>query len=161
MNHRALIEKHVKFYEDLRFKGRDADLEPSWILYPYNVLYDVVTGSHTCRTPEEVEEALAWLATEDHEDGYPVGSGSWVFMGRTAKESIIQKFSTGLVLVGSAPTASMLSELRKTGKCGDGYRWIVYSLTESFDTMGVGPCESCDKAMNLVPWEFPEQVRGR
>ena len=158
MNH-ALIEQYVAFYESLRLKGRDADLEPSWILYPYNVLYDVVEGNRNLRTPEEVEEALEWLATDEYEDGFDKRSGSWVFMGRASEGSILQGFSTGLVLVGSPPAESVIANPGKgVSVRGDGYRWIVYSLTESFDTRGIGPCVSLNQAMGLLPFEFPDQV---
>lgn len=169
------VQDLIDFYESRRFTGRDASLEPPWILAPYEAAYRWAGGSRTEQDRDDLQLSVDCFECTGlvgrnligqpkwNEDGVHVATASWVFMGRTLSDAVVFPYSTGIVAIGRRPSNAVLTGMTKAfGQClRDEHLWIVYSLTESLYTRGIGPCRSHDQAMNYVPLEFPDQVPGR
>jgi hypothetical protein len=165
----------IDFYESRRFTGRDAWLEPSWTIAPYEAAYRWAAGHHSQQDLEDLDFSIDCFECTGmvglnligqpkwNEDGVHVATASWVFMGRTLPDALVFPYSTGIVAVGRRPSKAVLAGMEEAfGPCiRDEHLWIVYSVTESLHTRGIGPCRSHDQAMGFVPWEFPDQVPGR
>ena len=163
------VDRLLAFYENRRIKDCSLGVtEPSWTLLPFTSLYRWKAGSRSSQDRKEVKEAVrlleltgpfdAWpFGLRFIEDGFKVGTFSWVFMGRglTAAEIEIIPFDNNIVVIRRTPSASTINAMRKAGCCERfATCWVAYSLTVPSQVQSVGPCGSFEQVKSLIPTEF-------
>jgi hypothetical protein len=163
------VDRLLAFYESRRIKNSSLGVtEPSWTLFPFTSLYRWKAGHRSSEDRRKVQEAVRELELTGCfdagpfglrfiEDGFKVGTFSWVFMGRglTTAEIEIIPLKNNVVAIGRTPSASTIDAMLKAG-CSLRFTacWIAYSLTVPSEERGVGPCGSFEEMQAYIPIEF-------
>ena len=157
------IHRLIAFYEARRIRNFPlGDVEPSWTLVPFTSLYRWKAGERSEEDRESAEDAVTSLELSGLyddlwfiEDGFKVGTTSWVFMGRSLPEAEIIPCENDVVIVSRTPSASTIKAMRAAGcKTGVATWWIAYSLTVPLHVQGVGACKDFDRLDALRALEF-------
>jgi hypothetical protein len=157
------IERLIGFYESRRVtKCSLGQVEPKWNLVPFTSLYRWQAGDRSEEDRESAENAVTSLEASGPyadlwfiEDGFKVGSTSWVFMGRNLPSTQVIPCENNAVILGRTPSKRTIRAMAAAGRqISDTTRWIAYSLTVPLHLQGVGACESFDRLDALRALEF-------
>jgi len=156
------VESLIQFYESRRFaKPRLQRFEPAWNLVPFTCLYRWRAGEQTAEDRESVEDAVkslalaglneGFLSNSYIEDGFKVGSASWVFIGRALPGTEVIPWGKDIVILGRCipePTRQVMQNLGFPANPEP--KWIAYSLQDPLHETGIGPCKSLDDVMAWI-----------
>jgi hypothetical protein len=146
-------EELIRFYESRRVcNHRRRPFEPLWTVAPFTCLYRWKAGERVAEDIEAMEQAVETLSLfgryEDFhgvsfiEDGFKVGTASWVFMGRGLPDTTFIPWTEDLVIVGRTPSESTINAMAEPGRLLPPVTvWIAYSITMPLHVWGIGPCE--------------------
>lgn len=156
------VEALIAFYESRRFsKPSLRRLEPAWNLVPFTSLYRWQAGEQTAENEESVEHAVKclqltglyeeWFGGRFIEEGFKVGSASWVFMGRSLPGTEVIPWGEDTVILGRRIPEQTRQVMRTLGFPARAEpKWIAYSLYEPLHERGVGPCKTVDEVMGWI-----------
>lgn len=164
----------MEFYHTRAFVGDRSHLEPSWMLRPFNQFDDYLNDRRNFDDEEidELDEMLAAMKLKGEydsgifgkrwiEDGFKVGTTSWLFMGRNFAEAHVSEPAYGLVCISRTVSPTTVKAMQKMGVAITKEMatvYAVYSTDIPHTERMIGPCLSPDDAIGYIPIEFPMAV---